>query len=851
MKKLLFLSVALIWCAMTVMAVPAHPGILKVQQPDGSFLTLRLVGDEWRHFNTTADGYSVVKDSRGYYVYAQRQGGRLMPTARVAHDATERTADEQAFLAGQQKFMAPDMTAAMAQVKSRVETIGAKRRAQGRRATDYQNFKGLIVLVEFNDKSFSRPDYTDIITDMVNKENYAGFDTQKMTGSVRDYFSDNSNGKFKPQFDIVGPYKVNFSQYDCNMEDGKVNEVVLAAIDSADVDVDFKKYDGDGDNLVDLVFFVIAGNGANYTGNDKNLWWPHRSIIYNPGSRDYRVVKDGVTLWDYASSTELAGYVDQPRTIMIDGIGTICHEFSHVLGLPDFYDANYEEDGQSITPGVWSLMDQGCYLNGGYTPCGYSLYERWAVGFIGDPQKIEGEGSYELAPLHSSRTGYRIDTPETDEFFLLENRQNGQFKWDAYLPASGMLVHRVDLSSQRIWQSNAVNNNSERNYYELVRACGNTNNAANDVFPGRSKVTSLHNGTEPANMKTWSGKATQWGLFDITMGTNGKVTFDVHDARTLKALSLPETAEVGVSVSLQLSAVLTPDYAVAALEWSSSNTDVATVDANGLVTGVSEGICDITVRSDNGQQATCKLTVKAVPLYNIADFKALETGSEELLWLQNAQVLFASDRTAFVRDASGALMLVGVDALKTNDMLNGAVQMQVSTKDGLPQATVTANTIVDGLTITDGSEFEPRETKLETLSSADFCDIVKVKAAKLVAKTVNGKSGVYLESGDRSIRFFNNLKNLGFSKSVTMPRNYIDKYYDVTALYATYVDGSATTDALYLMDSLVEVDGPTGIVEVRKGSADDGQAVYNLQGQRVSPKTKGLIIKNGKKVVNL
>jgi hypothetical protein len=116
---------------------------------------------------------------------------------------------------------------------------------------------------------------------------------------------------------------------------------------------------------------------------------------------------------------------------------------------------------------------------------------------------------------------------------------------------------------------------------------------------------------------------------------------------------------------------------------------------------------------------------------------------------------------------------------------------------------------------------------------------------------VNGKSGVYLESGDRSIRFFNNLKNLGFSKSVTMPRNYIDKYYDVTALYATYVDGSATTDALYLMDSLVEVDGPTGIVELRKGSADDGQAVYNLQGQRVSPRAKGLIIKNGKKVVNL
>ncbi len=842
MKKLLFLSVALIWCAMTVMAVPAHPGILKVQQPDGSFLTLRLVGDEWRHFNTTADGYSVVKDSRGYYVYAQRQGGRLMPTARVAHDATERTADEQAFLAGQQKFMAPDMTAAMAQVKSRVETIGAKRRAQGRRATDYQNFKGLIVLVEFNDKSFSRPDYTDIITDMVNKENYAGFDTQKMTGSVRDYFSDNSNGKFKPQFDIVGPYKVNFSQYDCNMEDGKVNEVVLAAIDSADVDVDFKKYDGDGDNLVDLVFFVIAGNGANYSGNDKNLWWPHRSIIYNPGSRDYRVVKDGVTLWDYASSTELAGYVDQPRTIMIDGIGTICHEFSHVLGLPDFYDANYEEDGQSITPGVWSLMDQGCYLNGGYTPCGYSLYERWAVGFIDDPQKIEGEGSYELAPLHSSRTGYRIDTPETDEFFLLENRQNGQFKWDAYLPASGMLVHRVDLSSKRIWQANAVNNNSERNYYELVRACGNTNNAANDVFPGRSKVTNLDNDTSPASLLTWSGEYTHWGLSNIKM-SNDRVTFDVSDAWILRSLSLPETMTVGVGMTRQMSLVLVPKNGNFNLSWKSDNPDVATVDGEGNVTGVSAGTCVITVSSANGMSSSCTVTIADLSGVSFAEFKTLGSGGEGMMVLNDAEVLFAYQSRAYLRDASGAICFnnMGLD-LKRNDRVSGFVYGRLGVVNNLPQVSPVADlTDVSQVSVVSGKEVQPREVTLESLTEADYSDYVLLKGVKLEKDVY-----CYAVSGNRKVRIYNRFGTSGGS----LPANYHGKYYDVEAIFIPNRLNTRIIDELAIVKTPVEVDGPTGIVELRKGSADDGQAVYNLQGQRVSPKTKGLIIKNGKKVVN-
>ena len=410
-----------------------------------------------------------------------------------------------------------------------------------------------------------------------------------------------------------------------------------------------------------------------------------------------------------------------------------------------------------------------------------------------------------------------------------------------------MLVHRVDVSSNRVWQENTVNADPSHNYYQVLRAGGDSKANTNyDLFPGRANVQTLHNGTDPANLMTWSGKATQWGLFNIRED-QGLIKFDVQDALTLTALSLPETAEVGVSVTLQMAAALVPEYAVTTLQWSSSNTDIATIDDDGVVTGVSEGTCVITVTSDNGLTASSQLTVKQIPLYDIAAFKALYLDSQQFLQLKQAQVLYASGSTAFVRDASGAIMLVGLDGLKTNDVIDGAILVQVGQKNQLPQALLTANTLLSGLTITEGSEPQLRDVALESLTAADYCDVVLVKAAKLVSKKVDGKSGVYLESGDRSIRFFNSLKNLGFSKTVTMPKNYVNKYYDVPALYATYAEGTNVIEALYLMDSLTEVEEPTGIVELRQSASSDNAPAYNLQGQHVSRGYKGLVIKNGRK----
>lgn len=866
MKRVSLFFMTVMLC-LGMMAVPAHRGTVRVKQPDGSYVTLRLHGDEWRHYQTTTDGYTVVKDHRGYFVYAEKDAGELKATAQVAHDLTERDDKEQVFLKGIEKNQAPAMSDHAATMCHQIQQIQrqklASRRAQGARASqyDYSKFKGLIVLVEYKDKSFSREDYKDIVDDMVNKEGYSGFDDLTLTGSVRDYFSDNSYGSFQPEFDVVGPYKVNYSQYSPKGVDN-VDPIIIAAIDAADADVDFSEYDGDGDGMVDLIYFIVAGNGANYSGNDSRLWWPHRYVVYQRSSGSYGMEKDGVTLYDYASSTELMGYTSYPSTVRIDGIGTIVHEFSHVLGLPDFYDADYEENGQSNDPGDWSVMAGGCYADNGDTPVGYSLYERYSVGFMDEPQTIDKEGSYKLNSLPTSGEGYRINSAVSDEFFLFENRQQADFVWDSYLPGSGLLVHRVEKPGSSVWENNTVNNYSDHNYYEVIRANGyNMNTPQYDVFPSQGKTT-LDNSTKPANLLSYSGKNTKYGLYNIQMSDDGVITFDIANALILKKLIVNNLVTIGVGMTIQLEAKTEPDGAECSLTWTSSDEEIATVDSQGLVTGVSAGQCVVTVMGDNGVSAECQVIVDTFDPVTVAEAKRLEQGREFVLQLTDAEVLYVNKKTAYLRDATGSVRLSNMDlGLKQNDRVSGTLFASVGLFNGMVQFEgVGSLTNASGLTITHGAKVEPREVKLEDLTEDDYGDYVVLKAVQLERNAEEYK-GVWAVSGDTRVRLY----NLFQLRTVTLPTEVRDKYYDIYALYGTDFLNGQDINEFYMLKSPKEVDAPQpedpetpedpdnpggtdAIRTIGSTSVNNGN-YYSLQGLRVDGKRKGIFIYKGRKVV--
>ena len=522
MKKICSLLLMVLLCVIA-QAVPADPTPVKVTQPDGSTVTLRLHGDEFFHFTTTLDGYTVVKNHAGFYTYAQMDGGRLVASNCIARDQHQRTAQDRAMLAATPRGLT-DQSRAQSGQRKLARRNGAMHRVGADGLMDYDRFRGLIILINYTDKQFSMPDPGSFYNDMVNTHNYTGYTLNgrhvNMTGSVRDYFYDNSDHIFDPVFDVVGPVNVNYS---CTDPHGtsSAEAIFNAALAAADGQVDYSDYDSDGDGYVDMVFFLVAGLSANYSGNDENYLWPHMYYLYRAPWHD------GVGFGLYACSTEIAGWENYWSDV--NGIGTFCHEFGHVLGLPDLYDTDYSgSGGESRNPGEWSIMAGGSGNNFGRNPVGYSLYERYALGFT-LPRVIDQDGNYTMQPLDESNVGFRLNTPNDNEFFLIENRQSG--KWDRYLPGHGMLVARVDSTNENIWWSNEVNCNPNRMYYELLRAKYSGEDSSSDPFPGSGGVTELNSFTSPS-LLTWDNKFNNFAISNIAEQSR-TITFDLHRDNTI------------------------------------------------------------------------------------------------------------------------------------------------------------------------------------------------------------------------------------------------------------------------------------------------------------------------------
>ncbi len=553
MKRFLMMALVVLTSCSLAWSIPARPGKIKVTQPDGTQLTIELHGDEYRHFTTTADGYTVVKAEDGFYYYAVKNQTELTPSQYIARDADQRTAAENFFLAGTKKRIMADMTAEQIEFQQRARSLWgtpmlkAPSKSPNKARYDYSKFKGLIVLIEWSDCTFFRENTKELFEQMVNQAGYSGFQDDlldkyvKCTGSVYDYFSDNSNGIFQPQFDIVGPVQVDYS---CTSTNGGSNlyPVINAAFQKIDDEVNFANYDVNNDGRVDMVYFIFAGYASSTQGNDENYVWPHASSLAYYSSLRF----DGKRFGRYACSTE----TDDAEAYggkELCGIGTICHEFSHVLGLADHYDADYEESGgQSYDPGAWDLMAGGNSNDYSRTPAGLNAYEKYTLGFMPTPEVIDEEGKYySLSALNTSDRAYRLNTEQTKEFFLLENRQNT--RWDAALPGHGLLVWRVDSTDVSIWNNNRVNADPEHNYFQLVRATPHgAAETAGDAFPGTGAVEDLTNDSEPANLLTWKGYRSPYTLVKIKE-TDGIVSFRTAGPDEDAAIETFEDIAIGTS----------------------------------------------------------------------------------------------------------------------------------------------------------------------------------------------------------------------------------------------------------------------------------------------------------------
>lgn len=536
-------------CKAAVFASPVYPRPHQVTQPDGSRLTLVGHGDEFCNYVTTTDGYTLVQAADGFYHYASEFDGRLTATLQRASDVEQRSAAERAFLADVPQYLRPEPTLAaqrlqnaqsvMAQDAPAAIQASMKRRSAGAPRSDRRaeavasDYRGLVILVEFEDRQFSRGTegtlaYYDAMLNKVGFTSYFDvyYGRQTYTGSLRDYFYDQSYGQFDPTFDIVGPISLPHSQY---YVDGVANvmdltEEVLAL---ADEQIDFSQYDSNGDGDVDMIYLLYAGYSSNYQGNDTRLMWPHASTLVDPEGVMPDIIHDGVRMARFAASAEIFGWMED-GDLVLDGIGTICHEFSHVLGFMDHYDVlGYQEH-----PNTWDVMAAGNY-NGiiNRTPCAYNSYEKAVAGFLTprDISQLDGE-QITLSSIETSEDAAIIYSTQEHVSFFLDNRQDD--KWDKGLIGHGLLVWRVDSIRPEYWTMNYVNVTT-RACFRLVRACATQGDIISgvedcdfDPFPGTRNVTKLDNLPGPSNLLSYDRYASPVVLQGIAEN-DGKISFRV------------------------------------------------------------------------------------------------------------------------------------------------------------------------------------------------------------------------------------------------------------------------------------------------------------------------------------
>ena len=433
-------------------AVPARRGEIVKTQPDGTQIVVYQHGDEHFHWMTNEKGEWLKVDEDGFYQVTEALSAEQIEAKRMA--APSRAAQAAAPL-----NIAP---------------------------------RGLVILVNFTDMAFEtdKAEMDSMLTGKNYTRDYSYFyrgKKQSITskGSAWQYFYDSSNGHYDPQFDVIGPVTVskNMAYYGKNVNDFDAAPwtMVKEACQLVDDSVDFKQYDNNNDGYVDFVYVIYAGYGE-ADGGDKNTIWPHSYWLLEAG---ITCKLDGKYVDLYACGNEM-----DSRTNYHTGIGTFCHEFSHVLGLPDLYETTGY--GTHKTIGAWSILDYGPYNNDGNTPPAYSAYEQFFMGWL-IPRLIVDAENVELEELQASNSALLISSsdqhnligndPKPTTFYLLENRQ--QVGWDEYLPGHGLMLTKVQYDYNK-WINNTVNNSSNRMGVDLIEADGKKPSSSSNGYTGKA-----------------------------------------------------------------------------------------------------------------------------------------------------------------------------------------------------------------------------------------------------------------------------------------------------------------------------------------------------------------------------
>ena len=518
MKKIVLTILAAL-CCYGLFAVPAYRGLIKYTQPDGSVIQIRLHGDEFCHWTTDASGNYIEMGEDGFY----------------------------------RKASATRLEARKAAAKNRRAEVNMRRRASVNKGIASGQKHFLVILVEFSDIHFKSSTANSDFSNLMNQQ---GYNVNGARGSARDFYYDNSGGVFEPIFDVYGPVRLtnNRAHYGENYQGVRGNDMcpedaVVEGCQALDSSINFAQYDNDNDGEVDMIFMYYAGQGEADGGPTDSIW-PHQWDLYD-GTKgtayEINVRLDGKRLNKYACTNEIVSYGALNGKMC--GIGTACHEFGHAMGLPDFYDVDYDDyNGEAGGLYDFSTMCGGSYNDNGRTPPYFNMEERILLGWQTESaySTFNASGSYTFGSV-SGNVAYKTPTDQNGEYFAYECRT--KTGWDYGLPEAGLVVYHVDKSDRNVtiysngtivtnqtaamlwsnWQQyNSINENGSHPCFYVVPATDRTSlnfidsegyaNTSGYTFTGAS-------GRNSYTPVSWNGVESVVTFPSISYSSNtGKVT---------------------------------------------------------------------------------------------------------------------------------------------------------------------------------------------------------------------------------------------------------------------------------------------------------------------------------------
>jgi len=544
MKKIILLLLTIL-VSFSLFALPAKPGKVRYTQPDGTTIVLELHGKSHTHWYTNESGQLVEKDKDGFWrpVLWKADWRALQNSSWDDDDDDDDWDDDDDDDDWDDDWDDDDDDWDDEEEEYEPITTGTR------------HFP--VILVNFTDVKFSVEDPVTRFSNMLNQK---GYSYNGATGSVRDYYEENSGGIFEPVFDVYGPYQLEheMAYYGADFingisgyrDDERSIEVLYEGFQHLIKDVGVSRYDSNGDGIIDMVLVFFAGYNQAEHGPEDSIW-PYAEM--SPYMTGVSFKADGVRVGRFFMTSELRGYTGTT----LAGIGPSAHEFAHALGLPDFYDV--DEAGSGGKAGgmySFSLMDYGCYNNDAKTPPYLSSEERIMLGWMSEEEvSTMPNGNVSLEPVNRNKA-IRSYTDIDGEYFVYEYR-SGQ-GWDAGIP-EGLLIYHVDKSKRKVlggyktpysmWEdwmdSNKLNSYGGHPCCYVIPADDQTNlnydykgNLDKMIFPGSKSVSQF----TPVD---WVGSTTGVSLSGISSSGGAVWKADVHiDQRILGTV----TSTVGVPV---------------------------------------------------------------------------------------------------------------------------------------------------------------------------------------------------------------------------------------------------------------------------------------------------------------